>query len=84
MIKTIAIALAALFMGGQAFAQTTTYYGPNGQYRGQSQTYGGNTTYYGPSGQYQGQSQTNSFGSSSTTTLYGPSGQYRGTIQRTR
>jgi glutamate synthase domain-containing protein 3 len=38
-----------------ASAQTSTFYGPAGQYQGQAVQSGNTTTLYGPAGQYQGQ-----------------------------
>jgi len=72
----IALALAALALSiSAAAAQTTQFYGPQGQYRGQAQTFpDGTTNFYGPQGQYRGNAQ--SYGG--TTTYYGSQGQYRG------
>jgi len=70
-------ALAALLVAlstTAAAAQSRTYYGPSGQYQGQSFTNGNSTTFYGSSGQYEGQA----FRNGNSTTFYGPSGQYQG------
>jgi hypothetical protein len=75
MVRLIIIAFA-LLASGLAQAQTSTFYGPTGQYQGQATTTGNTTTYYGSTGQYQGQSTT----MGNTTTLYGPTGQYQGQV----
>ena len=71
----LAIAMLASSFGF-ASAQTTTFTGPQGQYRGSAQTFGNTTTYTGPQGQYMGSSNT--FGN--TTTFTGPQGQYQGSV----
>lgn len=58
-----------------ASAQMTQFYGPDGQYRGQAQSFDGITQFYGPRGQYQGQAQSLD---GMTTTYFGPRGQYQG------
>lgn len=70
------LTLAICFLPNVCLADMTTYYGPSGQYEGNSTTIGNNTIYYGPSGQYLG----NSTGpSGSNLNIYsGPSGQYYG------
>ena len=61
-LKTMIIAVAATVLSvGSAWAQSTSYYAPNGQYIGSSrtQTYpfgGGTTSYFGANGQYMGSS----------------------------
>jgi hypothetical protein len=75
MIKKIAIIAALLFAVGTASAQTTTFYGPGGQYQGSANRMGNTTTFYGPGGQYQGSANT----MGNTTTFYGSGGQYQGT-----
>jgi hypothetical protein len=71
----IACLVAAIVLPAAAQAQTT-FYGPQGQYRGQAQpNIGGGATYYGPQGQYQGQATPKVGGGY---TYYGPQGQYQG------
>jgi hypothetical protein len=87
MLKTMMIsAVAVLLTGGAAWAQSTSYYGPNGQYSGSARTYsngvGATTSYYGANGQYIGSGQTYSNGVGSTTSYYGANGQYRGRASR--
>lgn len=74
------IALAAAFLAGaiwenQAYAQTTYYYGPQGQSAGTAMRSGNTTYYYGP----QGQSAGTAMQSGGTTYYYGPQGQSQGT-----
>lgn len=66
---TFALAICALLCDGY-----TTYYGPNGQYAGASNTLGNSTTFYDQSGGYAGNAYTTPNG----TTFYGPSGQFNG------
>ena len=61
-----------------ANAQTTSYYGGNGQYSGSSTRNGNTTSYYGANGQYQG----NSISNGNTTSYYGGNGQYQGYTTR--
>lgn len=72
-MKFSLVIAAALFSANVA-AQSTSIYGPNGQYLGQTFQSGNTTSFYGPTGQYQGQA----FQSGNSTTLYGSSGQYMG------
>jgi hypothetical protein len=52
MLKAMIFAAAATVLtAGSAWAQSNTYYGPDGQIIGRAQTYGGSTTYYNPSNQ---------------------------------
>lgn len=71
-MKKIIILISAV--SNIAIAQTTSVYGPNGQYLGQSFQNGNTTSFYGAAGQYQGQA----FQNGNTTSLYGASGQYQG------
>jgi hypothetical protein len=73
-IATISLLVA---IATPALAQTN-FYGPQGQYQGRAQTFGGMTNFYGPQGQYEGRSQT--FGG--MTNFYGPQGQYEGRMQQ--
>ncbi len=73
MMKFSLVIATALFSANVA-AQSTSLYGPNGQYMGQTFQNGNVTSFYGPTGQYQGQA----FRSGNTTSLYGPTGQYQG------
>jgi len=72
-MKFSLVIATALFSANVA-AQSTSLYGPNGQYMGQTFQNGNVTSFYGPTGQYQGQA----FRSGNTTSLYGPTGQYQG------
>ena len=74
----VGLIFGLLVFAQSAQAQTSTFYGPQGQYQGQATTHGNTTTFYGGQGQYQG--TANTFGN--TTTLYGPQGQYQGTVQQ--
>ena len=83
MFKMVIIAAAATVLtAGSAWAQSTSYYGANGQYIGRAQTYPGSptTSYYGSNGQYRGSAQT--YGGS--TSYYGANGAYQGSARRTR
>lgn len=68
--------LIALMISGSAVAQTTYFYGPNGQSAGSAIQSGNNTYYYGPNGQSAGTAMQ----SGNTTYLYGPQGQSAGTV----
>jgi hypothetical protein len=73
-MKKVLFAFGFLLVATAAQAQTTTFYGPAGQYQGQATRSGNTTSFYGPAGQYQGQATQ----SGNTTTYYGPAGQYQG------
>lgn len=68
------LVIATAVFSANVAAQSTSLYGPNGQYMGQAFQSGNTTSFYGPTGQYQGQA----FRSGNTTSLYGPTGQYQG------
>ena len=68
------ILFIALFISGVAQAQSTSIYGPNGQYMGQTFQSGNVTSFYGANGQYQGQALQ----SGNITSLYNANGQYQG------
>jgi len=72
MLRTILC--TTLLLSSPAFAQSTMFYGPSGQYEGNAYTSNNFTSYYGPSGQYLGNSST--IGGS--TSYYGSSGSYEG------
>lgn len=74
-MKHLIIALALISATPALAQETRNFYGSNGQYLGQAQTYGNTTNFYGRNGQYEGQAQTNSFGS---TNFYGKNGNYQG------
>lgn len=70
MLKRLStIALCVFLCDGYA-----TYYGPQGQFAGSSNTIAGHSTYYGPSGQFVGSS--NSIGG--YTTYYDSQGSFAG------
>lgn len=76
-----AVALIVAFLAGaiwenQAYAQTSYYYGPQGQSQGSATRSGNTTYYYGP----QGQSAGTAMQSGNTTYYYGPQGQSAGTV----
>jgi glutamate synthase domain-containing protein 3 len=68
------LVVATALLSANVAAQSTSIYGPNGQYMGQTFQSGNVTSFYGPTGQYQGQA----FQSGNVTSLYGSSGQYMG------
>jgi len=74
-MKTItAITIAFISLGSSAIAQTTSFYGANGQYQGSATRNGNTTSYYGANGSYQG----NAYSNGNTTSYYGGNGQYQG------
>jgi hypothetical protein len=76
-----ALIATLLALSATASAQTSTFYGPNGQHAGSSTTIGNTTTFYGPNGARTGSATT----LGNTTTFYGPNGQREGssTVLRT-
>lgn len=70
------LVMATALLSANVAAQSTSIYGPNGQYMGQTFQNGNVTSFYGPTGQYQGQA----FQNGSTTSLYGATGQYQGQV----
>lgn len=74
-MNKIIIAMALLATTPVLAQQTRNFYGSNGQYMGQAQTYGNTTNFYGRNGQYEGQAQSNPY---SGTTFYGRNGRYQG------
>jgi hypothetical protein len=70
------LVIATALLSFNAVAQSTSIYGPNGQYLGQTFQSGNVTSFYNPTGQYQGQA----FQSGNTTSLYGAMGQYQGQV----
>ena len=69
---SLAILLASA--AREALAQSTIFYGANGQHLGTSTTTGNTTTLYGPNGTKTGSATT----LGNTTTFYGPNGQRTG------
>ena len=63
-----------IMLSPQAFAQSTMFYGSNGQYEGNASTMGSTSSYYGPSGQYLGSATTTGDSSS----YYNSNGGYEG------
>jgi hypothetical protein len=58
-MKLITLSLVAPALSATTvLAQTTQFYGPNGQYQGSATRFGNTTTFYGPAGQYQGSANT--------------------------
>lgn len=70
------LVIATALLSANVAAQSTSIYGPNGQYMGQTFQSGNVTSFYGPTGQYQGQA----FQSGNVTSLYGATGQYQGQL----
>ena len=70
------LVIATALLSANVAAQSTSIYGPNGQYLGQTFQNGNTTSFYGPTGQYQGQA----FQNGNITSLYGSSGQYQGQL----
>ena len=68
--------IATALISVNVAAQSTSIYGPNGQYLGQTFQSGNVTSFYGATGQYQGQA----FQSGNITSLYGATGQYQGQL----
>jgi hypothetical protein len=75
MMKFSLVIATALFSANVA-AQSTSIYGPNGQYMGQTFQNGNVTSFYSATGKYQGQA----FQNGNTTSLYGANGQYQGQL----
>lgn len=78
LIATMIVAgmIALIFAAPRAHAETSTFYGPDGHYQGQSITHGNSTSFYGPSGHLQGSSIRHD----NTTTFYGSDGHLGGTV----
>lgn len=74
-MKFSLVIATALFSANVA-AQSTSIYGPNGQYMGQTFQNGNVTSFYSATGKYQGQA----FQNGNTTSLYGANGQYQGQL----
>jgi phage-related tail fiber protein len=70
------LVIATALLSANVAAQSTSIYGPNGQYLGQTFQNGNTTSFYGANGQYQGQA----FQNGNITSLYGSSGQYQGQL----
>ena len=70
------LVIATALLSANVAAQSTSIYGPNGQYLGQTFQNGNTTSFYGPTGQYQGQA----FQNGNITSLYGATGQYQGQL----
>ena len=67
--------LLTAILSTSTIAQTSYYYGPQGQSQGTATRNGNTTYYYGP----QGQSAGTAMQSGNTTYYYGPQGQSQGT-----
>ena len=71
----ILLAVVICVYGTHAWAQTRYYYGPSGEYEGNTQQVGPNGKYfYGSDGSYQGMEQKNG----NFTNYYGADGAYLG------